>query len=172
MPTLLDYFGVPIPDHIHGESWKPVLESNAPVQRKAALYGWFGQTVNLTDGRHTYFRAPVRAENQPLYRHFLTPGSFSMRDVCRPSFYDGAELGAFLPHTEYPVIRARASRMRSPDWDETMLYDIVSDYAQTTDLAGSAQEQTYKELLIETMQAMDSPPSQYERIGLKVEDTS
>jgi len=54
MPTVCDYFGVPIPHAIHGESWRPVLEENAPVQRRAALYGWFGQSVNLSDGRYTY----------------------------------------------------------------------------------------------------------------------
>ena len=65
----------------------------SPAQRQAVLYGWYGQTVNVTDGKHTYFRAPTAEDNQPLYRYFLTPGSFSMRNVCGKGFYDQAELG-------------------------------------------------------------------------------
>jgi hypothetical protein len=169
MPTLLDYFGVESRPAIHGESWLPMLEDDAPAKRRALLYGWFGQTANVTDGHHTYFRAPVES-NQPLHRYFLTPGSFSMRDVCRKSFYDGAELGHFLPYTDYHVIRAEVHRGRSPDWAETMLYDIVSDAGQTTNLAGTEIEQQYEKLLIETMEAMDAPPSQYKRLGLPTPD--
>ncbi len=166
MPTLLDYFGAPISHPIHGESWRNILEHNAPAQRQAALYGWFGQTVNLTDGRYTYFRAPAHPDNQPLYRHFLTPGTFSFRDICSPDFYDGAELDHWLPYTPYPVIRARASRPRRADWADTMLYCIETDYGQTTNLAGSEIEAHYARLLIEIMQKMDAPPSQFERLGL------
>jgi len=170
-PTLLEYYGVApaevLGHRIHGESWMPMLEANAPAKRKAALYGWFGQTVNLTDGHCTYFRAPASADNAPLYRHFLTPGSFSMRDICSQSFYQDAELGEFLPYTDYPVIRARVDRPRRQDWADTMLYDLDVDYAQTQDLADTAREAAYEALLVETMQEMDAPPSQYKRLGLR-----
>jgi hypothetical protein len=168
MPTILDRFGVGISHPIHGESLTEVLEHNAPVRRQAALYGWFGQTVNVTDGRYTYMRAPAGADNQPLYRHFLTPGSFSLRDVCPTSFYDQAELGHFFPYTDYPILRARVDRPRSPDWEETMLYDIASDYGQTRNLAGTAVEEQCEQILASTMRAMDAPPSQFERLGLNV----
>ncbi len=90
-----------------------------------------------------------------------------MRDVCRKSFYDGAELGHFLPYTDYPVIRAHAQRNRSPDWEDTMLYDIQNDYGQTANLAGTEAEAAYEQLLVETMAKMDAPAWQYERMGLK-----
>lgn len=169
-PTVMDYFGVTWDHEIHGESWRPMLEDNAPAKRRAALYGWFGQTVNVTDGRYTYFRVPATEANQPLYRHFLTPGHFSMRDVAPLSFYAEAELGHFLPYTEYPVIRARVDKGTSPDWSETMLFDIVKDYEQTQSLAGTPLEATYEALLVETMAEMDAPPSQYARLGLKKQD--
>jgi arylsulfatase A-like enzyme len=167
MPTLLDHFGVPLEHPIHGESWLPALEQNAPLNRRAVLYGWFGQTINLTDGRHTYLRAPARPDNQPLYRYFLTPGNFSLRDVCPRSFYDGAELGDFLPYTDYPVIRAPVKYPRSTEWAETLLFDIEADYGQTENLAGSEREALYRELLAETMVEMDAPAWQFERVGLR-----
>ena len=109
----------------------------------------------------------ILEKNQPLYRHFLTPGSFSIRDVCPLSFYEEAELGDFLPTTGYPAIRARVSRRRCPDWADTMLYDVERDYGQTQNLAGTGAEARYEASLIETLQAMDAPPSQHERLGLK-----
>ncbi len=166
MPTLLDYFGAALSHRIHGESWLPALEDNADMQRRAALYGWFGQTVNLTDGRYTYLRAPANAANQPLYRHFLTPGNMSYRDVCPTGFYRGAEFGHFLPYTDYPVLRAPVEKPRSGEWSDTMLFDLSTDYGQTVNLAGTAVEQHYQALLVEMLQAMDAPPSQYERLGL------
>lgn len=167
MPTLLDAFGVPLHHAIHGESWMPILQDNADARREAALYGWFGQTVNLTDGYHTYFRGPASEENQPLFHYFLTPGTFSMRNIAAKSFYDEAELGQFLPYTDYPVIRSRAHRQASPDWANTRLYDIQEDYGQTRDLTGTEMEARYVTLLVETLEAMDAPPSQYKRLGLQ-----
>ncbi|MDF1514151.1 MAG: sulfatase [Anaerolineae bacterium] len=168
MPTVCDYHQVPIAHEIHGKTWQQILEKNAPSQHEAVLYGWFGQTVNVTDGVHTYFRAPQAEDNTPLYRYFLTPGTFSMRDVCSLSFYEDAQLGDYLPYTEYPVIRSRARKRRSPDWVENMLYNLVLDHAQLKNLAGSALEQNYTALLIRTMHAMDAPPGQFERLGLQV----
>jgi arylsulfatase A-like enzyme len=167
MPTIMDYFGVPLEVGIHGESWKQVLENNAPVEREAVLYGWYGQTINLTDGKHTYFRAPVREDNQPLYRYFLAPGTLSGRgDVCSKTFYEEATLGHFLPYTDYAVIRARVDRPRSSEWADTRLYDIESDYGQTVNLAGTEIEEQYERLLVSTMREVDAPSWQYQRVGL------
>ena len=89
-----------------------------------------------------------------------------MRDVCHKSFYDGAELGHFLPYTDYPVIRAQVIRPKNPNWADSMLYDIVSDYGQATNLTGSPIEDRYQRLLVQIMREMDAPPSQFERLGL------
>jgi hypothetical protein len=166
MPTLLDYFGVPLKNPVHGESWKVILEDDSPAQRQAALYGWYGQTINVTDGNFTYFRAPVRKDNQPLYRYFLTPGTFSFRDVCPKDFYDQAEFGQYLPYTDYPVIRVAVNRPRGKEWAKTMLFDIKSDYDQTTNIVGTEVERRYQELIVTTMEKMDAPAWQFERMGL------
>ena len=89
-----------------------------------------------------------------------------MRNPTPLSFFDGATLGHFLPWTEYPVIRANATVPTSDEWSETLLFDIESDYAQQENLAGSEVEARYEQLLIEAMQAVDSPAEQYERLGL------
>jgi hypothetical protein len=170
MPTLLEHFGIPFEHAIHGRSWTDILESNAPSRRQAALYGWFGQTVNVTDGRFTYFRAPATPDNQPLYHYFLSPGTskhvFGYHDIITHEFYDEAEFGKFLPYTSFPVIRSKRNVPVSEEWGDNRLYDIEEDPSQSHNLAGTEKEPYYVELLKRTMKAMDAPDWQFERTGL------
>ena len=167
MPTLMEYFQVPFDNPIHGRSWMDILEKNAPSKREGALYGWFGMTVNVTDGKYTYMRAPASEENAPLYRYFLTPTTFGRNTLPGKEFFKDAELGHFLSYTDYPVIRAKVSKRRSQEIKDTLLFDIEKDPEQLHNLAGTEKEEEYIRLLIKTMKEMDAPPEQYERLGLK-----
>jgi hypothetical protein len=89
--------------------------------------------------------------------------------VCPKGFYEGAELGPFLPYTDYAVIRAAVNRPRSAAWAKTMLFDIQTDYHQTTDMAGTEIEKAYQELLAAVMKKMDAPAWQFKRMGLVAE---
>ena len=161
MPTLTDYFGVPLECRIHGESWRPFLEEDA--ERETVLYGWFGHTVNVTDGRCTYLRAPARDHNRPLYRTLLNAATIARH--CPTWLTAGAELGWFLPYTQCPVIRARAARPRSDRWGDTLLFDIASGHGQRCNLAETEREADYRRLLVRTMERIDAPVWQYERLG-------
>lgn len=166
MPTLLEYFGIPFEHAIHGESWLPMLYDDAPAKRAAVLYGWFASTVNVTDGRYTYLRAPASEENQPLNHYFLMPTRFSWHDLPGKHFFKDAELGRFLPYTDYPIIKAKQSIARREHAADTLLFDQQNDPAQENNLAGDAIEEQYIDLLVATMSRMDAPTEQYERLGL------
>ncbi len=166
MPTLLDFFNVSIDHPIHGESLKDTLEKDVPVQRQAALYGWFGMPVNVTDGKYTYFRAAAREDNSPLFQHYQIPTSYSFHDVPGPLFFQDPEMGRFLPYTDLPTIRSRWSMKRWRTVKDTQLFNIESDPGQQRNLAGTEIEKEYIELLKQTMKKMDAPPSQFERLGL------
>lgn len=166
MPTLLDFFGVSFEHPIHGESLKDVLQKDAPVQRRAALYGWFGMPVNVTDGSYTYMRAAAREDNSPLYQHFLSPTSYNIHDVPGEPFFQQAEFGQFLPYTDLAVLRTRWNMNRWSTVKDTQLFNIEDDPGQQYNLAGSELEEKYIELLKQTMQKMDAPAGQYERLGL------
>ena len=60
MPTLLDFFGLDVPKTVRGESLLPLINGSQDKIRDWALFGMFGLTVNITDGRYTYLRAPER----------------------------------------------------------------------------------------------------------------
>ena len=36
-------------------------------RRDAVLYGYYGLSVNMTDGKYTYLRAAAEEDNTPLY---------------------------------------------------------------------------------------------------------
>ena len=166
MPTLLEHFGIAFDNPIHGESWWPAINDNAPSRREAVLYGWHGSTVNVTDGRYTYLRAPATEENQPMYRYCLTPTTFSWHDLPGKHFFANTEFGPFLPYTDVPVMRSKLRVPRRPHASDTLLFDQLSDPEQRHNLAGQDIEQHYTRLLTETMRKMDSPPEQFERLGL------
>ncbi len=166
MPTVLDYCDLSIKHALHGYSWRKILEDNTTSLRDAALYGAFGHTVNITNGKFTYFRAPARENNQPLFRYFLTPSSFGFHDHKGSEFYDQAELGNFLSYTDFPVIKARANKPRGSLYADNGLYDLTADYPQKNNLAGGSLEEEYKNLLISTMKRLDAPIWQFERLGL------
>ena len=170
-PTVLDFFDLSYSNPIHGISWKGILEEDSPSSRTACLYGLFGQTVNITDGRCTYFRPPFSPDNQPLFRHFLTPGTASRfnggyHDVPGEQFYEDVEIGWFLSQSNMKTLRSRASKTVSPEWKDAGLYNIQNDCLQNVNLAGSDLEEYYIRLLGDTMRAMDAPKSQYDRLGL------
>ncbi len=166
MPTVLEYFGLEYNHAIHGESLKAVLENDAPVQRDAVVYGWFGSPVNVTDGRYTYMRAASDEENGPLYMHYQMPTSYSHHEVPGGGLYQKAELGEFLSHVSMPVLRSEVNMRRTSIVKDTQLFNIEDDPEQEHNLVGTDIEAHYVELLKKTMARMDSPPSQYQRLGL------
>jgi hypothetical protein len=88
-------------------------------------------------------------------------GWFQPRD---PQF--DAEAGEFLPYTESPVWKWET--YATGRHDDPMLFDSAADPGQETDLAGEAteEEDRMRSLLVEAMEHLDAPESQYERLGL------
>jgi arylsulfatase A-like enzyme len=65
MPTFLDFHGCPAPPHVYGHSLRAALEGE--LLREDCIFGYFGKAMNITDGRHVYFRNPVNEDAGPLY---------------------------------------------------------------------------------------------------------
>ena len=57
---------------MEGHSLLPVLGAGQP-RREAALFGYFGGAVNVTDGRYTYHRFPADLQTQEIYQYTLMP---------------------------------------------------------------------------------------------------
>jgi len=166
-PTLIEYFGAEIEHAIHGRSFLDITEQDAPERHDAVLFGWYGKTVNVTDGQHVYFRGPASPDNSPLYQYFLMPTEYHHR-MSADRFRD-AELGHFLPYIDIPVLRVPGI----PEFGiheeifENRCFSLVEDYRQRRDLCGTTAERRIQDVLVEAMQRADCPEEQFERLGLR-----
>jgi hypothetical protein len=183
-PTFLETFGVSpsrLRNPIQGKSLYPLLRGEADRRREAVLYGIFGKSVNIFDGRYTYLRRTVSPANEPLYlygammsllREYIGYDTMSKEEI------DTIEMGRYLPWTNYPVYRVP---VKNCHWSNNglafenlnkltpgaMLFDLEKDYAQDNAVEDPALEQEMIKKLRRSMEEYDSPPEQYVRLGIQ-----
>ena len=182
MPTILEFFGIDQREcwhPLHGASLLPLLRGEREKNHDAVIYGVYGRQVNVCDGRYTYFRSAVRADNQPLNFYTAMPST-----ICHYWDYDHVsdvskiEAGPFLSYTQYPVFKlsntitkfANASQNFESRYEvvsQNLLFDLEKDPAQEHPLEDAALEKVMCRKLAETMALCDSPAEQYIRLGLE-----
>ncbi|MCG8478645.1 MAG: sulfatase [Spirochaetales bacterium] len=180
-PTLCEHFGVDettIANPLHGQSLLPLVRGEVDHLREGVLYGVYGKSVNLTDGRYTYLKAPVCEENSPLYLYTSMPttlrqyiGISSINDI------GSLEMGPFLSWTDFPVYRIPAATFEYDDATQTFaqrgeyhgtdyLFDIRSDYTQERAVEEPEVSVRMRTLLVELLRTHDAPEEQFIRLGL------
>lgn len=170
MPTILDYFNFPTPTEVQGKSWFPLMDYQEN-HKTYAVYGAHGITVNITDGRYTYFRAPNK-DNSPLYEYAGIPTT--IRHYIGESNSREIEMGRFLKRTEYPVYRVPITRAAILDGlgdmssytKESVLFDRQEDPLQTVPLNDIDLENDMKQILADELHKLDTPEEQFERLSL------
>jgi arylsulfatase A-like enzyme len=165
--TLLEYFGLPLPADMQGLPLRDTVARDTPV-RRAALFGVHGGHVNVTDGRYVYMRAPAHAENKPLYEYTLMPthirSRFSVEELAT------ARLVPPFSFTKgVPLLQVEARPWIKPHPFGTLLFDLETDPRQERPLQDAAIEAMMIHHLIRLMLDNDSPPEQFERLGLTAE---
>ena len=171
-PTVLDLFGVALPREMEGHNLLPV---NGPVpRREAAIFGYFGGAVNVTDGRYTYHRFPADLRRQEIYQYtvmpthiyaLFTPEELAGASLAEPfAFTKGAKL------LRVPVIE------RSPMYNnygpgafiesDTRLYDLDTDPGQDRPIRDEAQERRLMRLMAGLMAQNDAPPEAFRRLEI------
>ncbi|MFS6558398.1 hypothetical protein VPJ68_23580, partial [Parabacteroides distasonis] len=121
--------------------------------REAAIYGYFGKQMNITDGRYTYFRSP-NEQNRPLNLYTTMMSDIRIYFDYSPIPGDQARItdpskitaGQFLKWTPYLVFKIPADVVTDfedgtlryinlYDWEmEDQLYDLECDYEQNHNL--------------------------------------
>lgn len=170
MPTVLDYYHLPIPAEVRGESWVPLL-NDTDYRKEFALYGAHGITVNITDGHYTYFRAP-NLENKPLYEYAAIPTT--IRHYLGEQNPEALEMGRYLERTDYPVYKVPIERAAIldglPDTSEfvkeSLLFNVEEDPKQQHPIQDPAIEDHYKKALAKEMAYHEAPEEQYDRLDL------
>ena len=173
MPTLLDAYGCEVPSSVRGTSLMPLMTDATAPTRDYALYGVHAMTVNVTDGRYTYFRAPVPG-NRPCHVSAAIPPTLPQK--VPPDCVDGIGMRRFLSWTDYPVYRFPCTKPANIDQREdcleevrdSLLFDLEGDYAQVHNLAGedAPAEDRMVALLRRGLVEHDAPAEQFDRLGL------
>ncbi len=172
--TFLDLFGVERPASMQGRSLLPRLLADA-AHREAALFGYFGGAVNVTDGRFTYHRYPADLRRQEIYQYTLMPTH--LWDRFTPEELRTATLAPPFPFTkEVPLLKVPVIET-SPMYrnygpgglleDTTRLYDLASDPGQERPLDDPAEEARLAGLKRRLMLECDCPPEALARLGLE-----
>lgn len=169
-PTVLDFFGVPIPKDMQGKILTKVVKEDAPV-REYALFGYFGAHVNVTDGRYLYMRGPVRDDNQPIYEYTLMPTDMRTRkgvnqlgqsmELAEPFGFTKGMKTMKLPF----VTGQGGSQYRFGH----MLFDLEKDPEQEHPIDDPEKEVELINAMLKLMRENEAPAEQYERVGLPAE---
>ncbi|WP_282926279.1 sulfatase [Helcococcus kunzii] len=164
-PTILDYFNIDIPESMKGKPLRYLFENKGPI-RDAALFGYHGGHVNITDGKYVLMKGPVSPDNKPLFEYTLMPTH--MRERFSVEEVKNLELSAPFEFTKgvTPLKIESGKGMINPYKYGDKLFDIVNDPKQTVELEDDELTLILTKKLIESMKDNDAPIEQYTRLGL------
>lgn len=163
-PTLLEYFGINIPDKMQGKQLKETIENDIEI-RDGALFGVHGGHINVTDGKHVYMRASISSENKPLYEYTLMPTV--MRNFFSDNQLKMAELiNEFDCTKNIPVLKVPTSTYMSSFRFGNKLFNLEDDPDQLKNRDNLDKEIEMLELIRKLMIESEAPKEQYERIGI------
>lgn len=169
-PTVLNAFGLKQDESCHGISLIALLKGEKSRGRNDVVYGWWGKGFYWTDGNFLLCKAPEK--DGPLYQYGTNLGEkyVGLKDKYFDR-YEGAETGAFMPHTRRPVYRVPSDGMAysglHADFDA--LFDLKSDPDCANNLYSTEKNLRNKCIgrLVNTMKEMQVPEEHYERLGLE-----
>lgn len=173
MPTLLETFGLPIPDEVQGRSLLGLIRGEHEG-REVGIFGMFGGPIGATDGRYAYYLYPPDLYAEGLHEYTLMP--MHIRSMFSGRELETAELVRDFGFTkQMPVMRIDALRdaRRIPNIDGrvfenlgTQLFDLKRDPEQTSPLDDPETEARLQAGMSAVLAAHDAPPELYARYGL------
>ncbi|WP_224337738.1 sulfatase-like hydrolase/transferase [Haloprofundus halobius] len=165
--TLLDAFGAEEAAGPHSRSLLPLLDGDVDAVREWALYGYWGSSVNITDGEFTYLH-PCD-DDVDSYCHstqMMNPHSWFTPPKPQPD----AESGEFLPYADAPVWRYAAPSYSRHD--APLLFDTRSDPWQEENVADDdVESDRMRDLLVTALNELDAPAHQYDRLALSAAES-
>lgn len=169
-PTLLEFFGISIPENMTGKPLQKVIEADMAI-RSFAVFGYFGSQVNCTDGRYLYMHSASNPEVK-LYEYTLMPAH--MRGMFTPEELHDAQLAAPFSFTKgCPVLRVRAKERRV---DTTAfgsaLYDLAQNPSENVLDTHAERVRQLSEGIVKVMEAHDAPKEAFCRLGFSREGES
>ncbi len=172
MATLLQLNQVDVPDYVLGQSLVPVLEVDR-LERSSVIYGRFGASINITDGRYTYFLYPEDLDNQELYEYTLMP-THQRTFFVREEFENASLENSFAFSRGFPVLKlpARKGSGQGAQIEDTntVLYDLKVDPGQLTPIENKEVENRLKVKIAAELCRHEAPTEVFQRFGLSTNE--
>lgn len=190
--TILEYFGIALPEHMQGRPIRPVIEKDSPI-RKYALFGIHGAHVNITDGRYVYMKSPLPDKAGLINEYTLLP--LHMRSMFTVNELHDLQLmpGNTFSFTKGCPVMKIPKGMAKNDFSKLLtygknceeakhinnnslvnaanfgdkLFDLQKDPDELRPLTDSFElEKNIITAMREMMKANEAPFEQYERLGI------
>lgn len=174
MPTLLSLFDAPIDPQVEGQDLTPLLAQDGPGH-DAVAYGIFGGSVNITDGRYTYFRYPEDMTAQEIYEYTLMPmhleeafsvDNLAKLDLSQPMDYAQGLRVMKIPARKLDDGAMGVPCMGAPREATTVLYDLETDPGQYTPIDNPEVVDRLLDQMRAIMLRNQVPDEAFARIGL------
>ena len=176
MPTFLDMFNIKIPEDVSGKSLMTTLESDENI-RNALIFGYFGSSCNITDGRYTYFRYPEKMTADDLFEYTLMPtrmtSRFSIEELAGAtlsnpfSFSKGLQLLKLKPRVSEDSKPLEVQGMSFED-TKSQLFDVFKDPKQEVPLDDPSIISYLLKEMYQQLKLSDAPEEMFDRFKLKV----
>ncbi len=172
-PTILDWFGLAIPPEMRGKPLAATVAADTPV-REAALFGFHGSFVNVTDGRHVLMKAAANFGNEPLNEYTLMPthqqGFFKPHELRNISIVGPLPFSRGCEIMKIPS----ASRLKNVTFCNSfhygdLLWDLQADPNQEHPIRDEALRARLILQMTSLMRDNDADADQYRRLGLDPE---
>jgi len=164
--TLLDYFNISKPKDFMGSSLSQPLQGHQE-HRQYALFGYFGCSINITNGEFVYHRAPITKNYQSLHEYTLIP-----THINRPFSVDELRKAKLHPPFSFTkgcsVLQIPATDQQQPNYHRygSRLYNVIHDPDQQFPIQDDTLELYFCKQLTRLLKENDAPDELYEYYGL------
>lgn len=164
-PTLLDFFGIEIPQDMQGIPLRKAYIDDENIH-DAVIYGQFGDCVNITDGKFVYMRAP--RDTSILYAYTLMPTN--MRNMYSVEQFRDVEMTEGFSFTK----NARIMKIKAEPWVKRyshcdMLFDLGNDPKQKNIIYDESVMMEFCNKMRKQFIANEAPQEMYARMGLDID---
>ncbi len=161
-PTLLDFFGLEIPENMEGRSLLKAVRDDEKIH-DYVLFGAHGGHTCITDGDYVFMKSSATKENKPFVECTLMP-TYQRVFFTREQL----EIAKLMPGDKfsngYPYLKVGGTPAanQSHRWGD-LLFDVRDGDDEISD---EAIESRLKENLVRILKEIDAPSEEFERMGL------
>lgn len=162
-PTLLTWFGQSVTTDMQGKDLKGVIMNDEEV-RKYALFGYFGNQMNVTDGKYVYMMNAVNSGEQ-LYEYTLMPCLINRRMGQELEYAVLSKPFSFSKRMPLLKIPSASYAYDITSKYGSMLYDLEADPEQKEPISDRKAESKMKYAIQLLMKVNDAPEELFTRFG-------